>query len=41
MCAYLKNWKFLQDFKNFVGDKLKLPKQESLAGIRRFGCLEV
>ena len=30
---YLKNWEFLQNLKNRVGDKSKLPKWKSLAGI--------
>ena len=36
-CVYLKYQEILQDFKNCSGDKFKLPKQESPAGIRRAG----
>ena len=32
-----KNREFLQDLKNRAGDKLKLPKRESPAGIGRVG----
>ena len=37
---YLKNWEFLQDFKNPEGDKLKLPNRESPVGIERGGMPE-
>ena len=33
----LKNREFLQNFKNRAGEKLKLPKRESPAGIGRVG----
>ena len=36
-CIYLKNWEFLQNFKNRTRDKLNLPKRECPAGIVRVG----